>query len=110
MTRHIVDVAGRCPQTTFVIGGYSQGASVTDIAIDARGAQRLGRGETIPAELAPRIAAVVVFGDPLSGFSGSTLENASALCRRRLSRHRPRPGSPGRISPGRAAPSGAPAR
>jgi len=79
MTRHIVDVADRCPQTTFVIGGYSQGASVTDIAIDARGAQRLGRGETIPEELAPRIAAVVVFGNPLSGFSGSTLEDASAL-------------------------------
>lgn len=79
MTRHIVEVAGKCANTDFVIGGYSQGASVTDIAVDATGARALGRGETIPEALAPRIAAVVVFGNPLSGFAGRTLENASDL-------------------------------
>lgn len=79
MTRHIVEVAGECANTKFVIGGYSQGASVTDIAVNATGARVLGRGETIPEELAPRIAAVVVFGNPLSGFAGGPLENASDL-------------------------------
>jgi cutinase len=79
MSRHIAEVADRCEDTQFVIGGYSQGASVTDIAIAARGSRALGRGETIPTDLAPRIAAVVVFGNPLSGFGGTTLENASDL-------------------------------
>ncbi|MCK9902357.1 cutinase family protein [Frankia sp. Cpl3] len=33
MTRHVVSVAASCPNTTFLLGGYSQGASVTDISI-----------------------------------------------------------------------------
>ncbi|MBB2947656.1 hypothetical protein FB565_007427 [Actinoplanes lutulentus] len=33
MSQHITSVAAACPETRFVIGGYSQGASVTDIGI-----------------------------------------------------------------------------
>jgi cutinase len=76
MTRHIVSVAARCPQTKFAIGGYSQGASVTDIAIGIR--TTLGRGDTIPENLAPRIVGVVTFGNPL-GLSGRTIADASPL-------------------------------
>lgn len=79
MTRHVVAVAEACPDTQFVIGGYSQGASVTDIAVNAQGARVLGRGEAIPEELVPRVAAVVVFGNPLSAFAGRALEDASAV-------------------------------
>lgn len=43
MSDHITEVAARCPDTEFVIGGYSQGASVTDIAIGIR--TTLGRAE-----------------------------------------------------------------
>ena len=75
MSRHIADVAGRCPRTSFVIGGYSQGATVTDIAIGIRGASRT-TGEAIPAGVASRVVAVVVFGNPL-GLSGRTIEGAS---------------------------------
>lgn len=64
MTRHVISVAKSCPGTTFVLGGYSQGASVVDIAIGIDTV--LGKGETIPEELAPRVAAVVVFGNPLA--------------------------------------------
>jgi cutinase len=78
MTKDLTATAAQCADTQFIIGGYSQGASVTDIAVGANGAQSLGRGTAIPANLASRIKAVVVFGNPLSGFAGSTLEKASA--------------------------------
>ncbi|MFG1921359.1 cutinase family protein [Cryptosporangium sp. NPDC048952] len=76
MTNHIKEVAAACPNTEFVIGGYSQGASVTDIAIGIR--TTLGRGETIPENLAPRIKAVTVFGNPLR-LSRQTINSASQL-------------------------------
>jgi cutinase len=74
MSRHIQEVAQSCPDTQFVIGGYSQGASVTDIAIGIRGAGT--RGEAIPAELGSRVAAVVVYGNPL-GLRRQTIAQAS---------------------------------
>lgn len=74
MTQRIRQVAEDCPDTQFVIGGYSQGASVTDIAIGIRGAGT--RGEAIPAELEDRVAAVVVFGNPL-GLRRQTIAQAS---------------------------------
>ncbi|KAL7678542.1 putative cutinase/acetylxylan esterase, alpha/Beta hydrolase [Plasmopara halstedii] len=52
MTKHVVGVAQECPNTVFVLGGYSQGASVTDIAIGI--STSLGVGEYIPDTLAPR--------------------------------------------------------
>ncbi|BAL89221.1 putative cutinase [Actinoplanes missouriensis 431] len=76
MSRHITEVAGECPDTRFVIGGYSQGASVTDIAIGIRGAGTAG--EAIPERLADRVAAVVVFGNPL-GLQRRTIAGSSAV-------------------------------
>lgn len=74
MSRHIAGVAADCPETQFVIGGYSQGASVTDIAIGIRGAGTAG--ETIPEELNDRVSAVVVFGNPL-GLQRRTIAQSS---------------------------------
>ncbi|EGZ11724.1 hypothetical protein PHYSODRAFT_517467 [Phytophthora sojae] len=74
MTNHVVSVAQECPNTVFVLGGYSQGASVTDIAIGIR--TMLGSGDTIPENLAPRIKAVVTFGNPLK-LMGQTIESSS---------------------------------
>ena len=74
MTQHIQQVAQSCPETQFVIGGYSQGATVTDIAIGIRGVGT--QGEAIPADLRDRVAAVVVFGNPL-GIRRQTIARAA---------------------------------
>jgi cutinase len=76
MTNHVVQYAQQCPGAKIILGGYSQGASVTDIAIGIP--TLLGAGRTIPTSLAPRISAVVVFGNPLRLF-GSWLNTASLL-------------------------------
>jgi len=75
MTNHVLSVAKECPDTVFVLGGYSQGASVTDISIGIK--TTLGSGETIPESLAPRIKAIVTFGNPLK-LSGETISSASS--------------------------------
>ncbi|OWZ22161.1 Cutin hydrolase [Phytophthora megakarya] len=76
MTNHVVSVAQACPNTVFVLGGYSQGASVTDISIGIR--TMLGMGSTIPETLAPRIKAIVTFGNPLK-LMGQTISSASSV-------------------------------
>ncbi|HVV09448.1 cutinase family protein [Amycolatopsis sp.] len=74
MTRHVTSVAASCPGTKFVLGGYSQGASVTDISIGIPTV--LGSGETIPAALASKIAAIAVFGNPLRLFGQNIPANS----------------------------------
>lgn len=64
LTNHITQVAQECPETQFVLGGYSQGASVVDIALGVP--NFLGAGKKIPDELEPRIKAVALFGNPLA--------------------------------------------
>jgi cutinase len=76
MTNRVTTVAAQCPNTSFVLGGYSQGASVTDISIGIRTV--LGTGRTIPTSLAPRVKAVVVFGNPLA-LSGGRITTMSPL-------------------------------
>jgi cutinase len=66
----LTGTARRCPGTRFVVGGYSQGATVTDLALGIRVAS--ARGTEIPADLLDRVAAVVVFGNPL-GLRGATI-------------------------------------
>ncbi|MGK5682312.1 cutinase family protein [Actinoplanes sp. URMC 104] len=74
MTQHIQQVAQNCPETQFVIGGYSQGATVTDIAIGIRGVGT--QGQAIPANLRSKVAAVVVYGNPL-GIRRQTIAQAA---------------------------------
>ncbi|MEU4244779.1 cutinase family protein [Actinoplanes sp. NPDC026619] len=74
MSQHITQVAQACPDTQFVIGGYSQGATVTDIAMGIKGVGTAG--QAIPADLTARVAAVVVYGNPL-GLQRKTIAQAS---------------------------------
>jgi len=64
----VVSMAKRYPKLKFVLGGYSQGAMVVYLALGGRIWTDLAmRGEykTLPPRLAPRIKAVVLFGNPL---------------------------------------------
>jgi cutinase len=74
LTQKLTATATRCTGTQFVIGGYSQGATVTDLALGIRvGATR---GTPIPAGLLDRVAAVVVFGNPL-GLTDTSIGEAN---------------------------------
>jgi cutinase len=55
---HIQSMAANCPDTRMVLGGYSQGAAVIDLATTA-----------MPPEVADNVAAAAVFGGPRSTFA-----------------------------------------
>jgi cutinase len=55
---HIQDTVASCPNTKIVLGGYSQGSTVIDLATT-----------DMPAPVADHVAAVALFGEPTSGFS-----------------------------------------
>ena len=55
---HIQDTVASCPNSRIVLGGYSQGSTVIDLATSA-----------MPAPVADHVAAVALFGEPSSGFS-----------------------------------------
>ncbi|MGU3438375.1 cutinase family protein [Actinomycetes bacterium M1A6_2h] len=77
LTRTVTAIAARCSNTRFVLGGYSQGASVVTIAVGLT--TRTGTpGEVLAPELADRIDAIVVFGNPL-GRQGGSIEADSPL-------------------------------
>lgn len=66
--------AATCPDTRFVLGGYSQGATVTDLALGIR--TGVTSGTALSDDLAARVAAVVVYGNPL-GLSRRTIAQAA---------------------------------
>lgn len=55
---HIRSMAASCPATRMVLGGYSQGAAVIDLATNAA-----------PPEAAGHVAAAALFGGPRSSFA-----------------------------------------
>jgi cutinase len=55
---HIQDTVASCPNTKLVLGGYSQGSTVIDLA-----------SNSMPAPVADHVAAVALFGEPTSQFS-----------------------------------------
>lgn len=54
---HLRSMAASCPSTRMVLGGYSQGAGVIDLAT------------TATPEVAGHVAAVALFGEPSSSFA-----------------------------------------
>ena len=76
LVAHLQAVAASCPSTKFVIGGYSQGATVVTNAVGLRTPSSF-TGAVIPAAIADRIEAVVVFGNPF-GLTGRKIETASS--------------------------------
>jgi cutinase len=64
---HVVSMAGSCPKTKMVLGGFSQGAAVMGFVTSAQVPDGVDPA-TVPKPLAPEIAdhvaAVVLFGTP----------------------------------------------
>lgn len=57
---HIRSTAASCPDTGIILGGYSQGAGVIDVAT-----------ADLPAPVADHVAAAALFGGPRSSFADS---------------------------------------
>ncbi|MFC8513395.1 cutinase family protein [Streptomyces sp. NPDC057257] len=74
LVNHVTGQAAACPNQRFILVGYSQGANVVDnsIGISSDGAV-VGSPivATIPAALAPRVAAVLLFGNPIRALGKS---------------------------------------
>jgi cutinase len=65
----VQNVAITCPDTKFVLGGFSQGAAVIDILAVAANPV-LGFTDPMPAEVADHVAAVAVIGNPSNRVKG----------------------------------------
>jgi len=57
---HVENLVAACPNTKVVLGGYSQGAAVTELATAA-----------MPPRVADHVAAVALFGRPASAYADS---------------------------------------
>ncbi|MFB9688944.1 cutinase family protein [Amycolatopsis plumensis] len=74
LVNHVRTQAAACPSQRFVLVGYSQGANVVDNSIGISSAGAVVGGPivaTIPADLAPRIAAILLFGNPIRAIGRS---------------------------------------
>ncbi|MCB0942822.1 MAG: cutinase family protein [Mycobacterium sp.] len=82
---HIADMSVRCPRTTLVLGGFSQGAAAVSMLAgvppvgDRIGT--IGSAPPLPGAGAARIAAVAVFGNPGARF-GTPLSVAGTFAGR----------------------------
>jgi cutinase len=69
---HLAAAAVACPATQFVLGGFSQGASVISMMAGVpplgNTVGNLGSAPPMPPEAADQIAAVAVFGNPANRF------------------------------------------
>lgn len=74
LVNHVTSQAAACPNQRFVLVGYSQGANVVDNSIGISSAGALVGSPivaTIPAALEPRVAAVLLFGNPIRALGKS---------------------------------------
>lgn len=84
---HIAGMAANCPNTRLALGGFSQGAAVVSMLAGVPPVgQRIGSLGSAPPlapDLAGRIAAVAVFGNPSTRF-GSPLSSAGIFAGRAI--------------------------
>ena len=70
---HLRSMAGNCPNTRMVLGGYSQGAAVAGFVTSAAvppGIPASAVPPPMPPDVADHVAAVVLFGTPSAQFLG----------------------------------------
>lgn len=74
-SNRVEDMAGRCPNTKIVLGGYSQGAAVAGYVTADKIPEGYippnGINGPMPTEVAKHVAAVALFGKPSNGFLNS---------------------------------------
>ena len=68
-SNQVQQMAGNCPNTKVVLGGYSQGAAVIDI-VTAAPLPGLGFHQPLPDAAADHVAAVALFGNPSARAGG----------------------------------------
>lgn len=74
LVNHVNSQAAACPNQRFILVGYSQGANVVDNSIGISSAGAVVGSPivaTIPAALEPRVAAVLLFGNPIRAIGKS---------------------------------------
>ena len=74
LVNHVRSQAASCPNQRFILVGYSQGANVVDNSIGISSAGAVVGSPivaTIPAALAPKVAAVLLFGNPIRAIGKS---------------------------------------
>ncbi|MCW2663665.1 MAG: cutinase [Mycobacterium sp.] len=71
---HVQSMVANCPNTKLVLGGYSQGAMVTDLVTIARTSVAGFNAATLSADEADHVAAVAVFGNPTDKLLGPISE------------------------------------
>ncbi|MEU2282676.1 cutinase family protein [Streptomyces sp. NPDC013178] len=74
LVNHVKSQAAACPNQRFVLVGYSQGANVVDNSIGISSAGAVVGSPivaTVPAALEPRVAAVLLFGNPIRALGKS---------------------------------------
>ncbi|MGJ5829903.1 cutinase family protein [Streptomyces ossamyceticus] len=74
LVNHVRSQAASCPNQRFILVGYSQGANVVDNSIGISSAGAVVGSPivaTIPAALEPRVAAVLLFGNPIRAIGKS---------------------------------------
>lgn len=74
LVNHVNRQAAACPNQRFVLVGYSQGANVVDNSIGISSAGAVVGSPivaTLPAAVEPRVAAVLLFGNPIRALGKS---------------------------------------
>ncbi|MCV7380515.1 cutinase [Mycobacterium alsense] len=74
---HVQSMVANCPATKLVLGGYSQGAMVTDLVTIARASIAGFNAATLSADEADHVAAVAVFGNPTVRYLGGPISDIS---------------------------------
>ena len=82
MSAHVQSMAGSCPNTRMVLGGYSLGAVAADLVTGVN-YPAFGFTNPLPPGMDQHIAAVALFGNgtkrlgPASAFAGKTIDQCA---------------------------------